>query len=211
MNIEELTKKFGIALTGGVATGKSTIAAMIKSMGYEVFDADQLTREAVEPKSLALAKIVDVFGGRVLRQDGSLDRALLRNIVFDDPERRKQLEQILHPIIEQLLAKHLREKKLDQSAKPWFYEASLIFETGRQNRFRQVWVTYCGRENQIKRLMKRDGVDRSLAEKMMAAQMPSKKKIELAHFAIDTRASVVTIESKIKNALSVLTESMELE
>ena len=204
--LDEYIKKYGVGLTGGVASGKSTVAKVLKSLGKKVFDADQLSREAVAPKSVALAQIVGEFGGSVLKLDGSLDRKMMRSLVFENPEKRKLLESIVHPAIHLLLEKKLKDERLDQSKDVWFYEASLIYETNRHSKFRQVWVAFCDMEVQIKRLMARDGIDRSLALAIVGSQMPAKRKAELADCVIDTRGSINLLESKIKVALSQLNQ-----
>ena len=204
MVIDEFIKRYGIGLTGGVASGKSTIASILRRMGKVVFDADQLSREVVSSGSSALAQIVDVFGGKVLKQDGSLDRSAMRSLVFNSPEKRRQLEGIIHPAVHDRLVQRIREKGLEELKDFWFYEASLIFENARQQKFKEVWVAYCEPETQIKRLMARDGIERELALKIIESQMPARKKRELADFVIETKGSIESVEMKVKNALMEL-------
>jgi dephospho-CoA kinase len=204
MNTSELCKKWGIGLTGGIACGKTTVARILADKGFLVIDADQLAREAVEPNTKGLAKIVETFGGAILNENGTLNRRLLGETIFSDPEKRQKLEKITHPIIRDLLTAKLQERGLFQNPRFWFYEASLLYETGRNQDFRLIWCVYCPQQLQIARLKTRDNRDREMAEKIIASQLPAQEKANRADVVIDTSSPIDELEAKIRHALNQL-------
>jgi dephospho-CoA kinase len=204
LNSAELCKKWGIGLTGGIACGKSTVASLLKGKGFPVIDADQLSRDAVAPNTRGLAKIVEVYGGSVLSENGTLNRKALGDIVFSDPTKRKELEKILHPIVRDLLTQRLQQLGLFDQPRFWFYEASLLFEVQRDQDFRQVWVVYCPESVQVQRLKQRDGRDRVIADRIIASQLPAKEKAERGDLVIDTSSPIEELDAKIRHALNQL-------
>lgn len=206
MDFANLKKQFGIGLTGGVATGKSTAARIIREAGYVVVDADQLSRQAVEPGTEGLAAVVREFGNEVLDESGALDRARLRRRVFSDPASRKKLEGILHPRIAQLSEQALEREGLFANPRFWFYEAALLFETGGAVGFHSVWVTYCPYATQIERLQARNNLSRKEAQQIVDQQMPAEEKRARANFVIDTSAPVEAWRQDLEWALASLGE-----
>ncbi len=202
MDYSDFVKRFGIGLTGNIATGKSTVAGMIRNQGYTVIDADILARQAVAPQSPALIKIVTRFGTDVLLSDGNLDRKKLGAIVFADSQKKHDLEQIMHPAIHELLEQKLKELGLLAQPKVWFYEASLLVETERHRNFRSVWCTYCSAAEQLRRLMKRDRIDEEQAKKIIANQLSMDKKLQVADVKINTEVSDIDLEQIVKAALA---------
>jgi dephospho-CoA kinase len=200
----EFVKRFGVGLTGNIATGKSTVANIIRSQGYTVIDADQLSRKAVEKKSPALARIVEKFGASVLLPDGSLDRKKLGTLIFGDVEKKKILEQIMHPAIAEQLQQQIKDLGLIGQHKAWFYEASLLFETNSQHKFRAIWCTYCSEREQLRRLVARDQLAKDFAQSIMASQMPSKQKMQLADVVFHTEVPMQELVQKVKIALEEL-------
>jgi dephospho-CoA kinase len=173
-----------IGLTGGIATGKSSIARFFRDKGAMVIDADQLSREAVEPGSRGLAEVVAVFGKGVLAPDGRLDRKRLGALVFSDSHKRCQLEGILHPEI-----KRLAEERIACAAetghKVVLYMAPLLIEAGATDRVDEVWVVTVRPEVQLERLMLRDGVSRDEAQRIIDSQMPLAEKEKQGRVVID--------------------------
>lgn len=173
-----------IGLTGGIATGKSSVALFFKERGIPVIDADQLARKAVLPGSPALEKIVSLFGQEVLTHDGMLDRKLLSILIFSDPEKRRQLEDIIHPEI-----RRLSEELISQAAaaghQRLIYMAPLLIEAGVTDRVHTVWVVTVRPEIQLQRLMRREGITGEEAEKMIASQMPLSEKERYGSVIID--------------------------
>jgi len=185
-----------IGLTGGIASGKSSVAALLERLGAAVVDADRLAREVVEPGEEALARIVDCFGAGVLNGDGTLNRAALAQIVFADPAARRTLEGITHPAIrrraEERLAR-LREAGVETA----FYMAPLLFEAGTAANFSEIWVVYLDPETQLQRLMARDGLDREGAQARIASQMPMDEKKRLGRLVIDNGGSLEDLEAQV--------------
>jgi dephospho-CoA kinase len=201
MNIEEALKQWGIALTGGIACGKSTIASIIRQQGYIVLDADAISRAVVEPGTEGLAAVVKNFGPTILNSDGSMNRQVMRELVFQDPIRRQQLEAIIHPRLQSETQKTLEMKGFFDNPAIWFYEASLIYERKRADDFKAVWVAYCPVEIQIMRVMDRDRCTRDMAEAIIAAQMPAQDKAALADKVIHTDCSFTELEQRVREAL----------
>jgi len=128
-----------IGLTGGIATGKTTVARLLENLGADVIDADQLAREVVEPGSPVLRKICMLFGHQVLLPDGSLNRQAMRGKIFSDPEKRRELEKILHPAIRECAIRRL-EKAQENGVAVAIYMAPLLIEAGAVDRVDEIWV-----------------------------------------------------------------------
>jgi dephospho-CoA kinase len=176
-------------LTGGIASGKSTVSRQLAGLGCQLIDADVLAREVVAPGEPALAAIVEAFGREVLQPDGTLDRARVAAAIFADPARRKRLEAITHPAIGAR-----RQVKLDQLAAGGFdgivvQDAALLIEVGGHASVDRLVVVYADPAVQRERLMRRDGLDRAEAERRIASQMPLAEKAALAHYVIDNSDS----------------------
>lgn len=155
-----------VAVTGGIASGKSAVCSAFQALGRSVLDADEVARELVEPGQLALAEIVERFGGDVLQQDGRLDRAGLRARVFADPAARRQLESILHPRIRQTL-----RQRAAAAAGPYSLVAvPLLVESQDYGWVSRVLLVDVPESMQLSRVMRRDGVDATQARAVLAAQ-----------------------------------------
>jgi dephospho-CoA kinase len=179
-----------LGITGNIASGKSTVSKELARRGALVLDADQLAREVVEMGSPALKKLVEVFGPEILRKNGCLDRDRLGRIVFADTEAREKLNRIIHPAIAKLSIERLKELKKRADVPLVVYEAPLLFEVGAETRVDKVLVVKIDPEEQLKRLMARDGSDEAAAQQRIAAQMPQQKKLERADFVINNSGSV---------------------
>ncbi len=201
MSFIEICKKYGIGLTGGIATGKTTVADILVSLDYRVFDADKISREVVEPGTSTLAQIVQNFGGTILNNDGTLNRKKMRELIFSDSKKRRLLETIVHPAISDRLEKILRKEGIFSSQRFWFYEAALLVETKSYLQFNSLWVTTCDQETQIGRLIKRDNITRADALKIIQTQASNEERLKLASFVLDTGQSVPTLTQKIKAAM----------
>ena len=203
--IASLLKSHGIALTGGVATGKSTVAAMIAAAGIPVIDADQLAREVVAPNTAGLRAIAAEFGCEILASDGSLDRKAMAALVFADPEKRRRLEAITHPLIQEALAARLFGLGLVDHPAPFVYEAALIVELGRDREFAEMWVTWCPRPLQLSRLQARSGLTAEAANQLIASQMAATAKAARATKVIDTSGDLSAVRTQVDGLLSGLT------
>src|SRR6185369_10389421 len=146
-----------IGLTGGIATGKNSVARFFAERGIPVIDADQLAREAVQPGSPALEQVIALFGRELLAHDGSLNRKRLGALIFSDPEKRRRIEGILHPEIRKI-AEGLIAQAASSGHRRLIYMAPLLIEAGATDRVDEIWVVTVRPEIQLERLMRRDGV-----------------------------------------------------
>ncbi|MEM1418471.1 MAG: dephospho-CoA kinase [Myxococcota bacterium] len=172
-------RKAIVGLTGGIASGKSTVAARLRERGIPVVDADALAREVVAPGTPGLAAVVEAFGEDVLAEDGSLDRKALGARVFADVAARKRLEAITHPRI--AAAAQARLQELQGSDAPYLaYEAALLVENGLHRAFQELVVVAAEEATQLARVMARDGLVEDAARARLAAQLPLAEKIAVA-------------------------------
>ena len=189
-----------IGLTGGIASGKSTVADILRRLGAAVVNADVLAREVVEPGQDAWQEIVNTFGAEVLQADKRLDRQRLRKIIFDDPDARKKLEAIIHPRVRALAEKRIRENAAAGYAVV-VYEVPLLFEGNIHHWVRPVILVACAPETQIKRLGQRDQVNESDAQKHIAAQMSLAEKRKLADYTIENDGTLEDLERQVREVL----------
>jgi dephospho-CoA kinase len=197
-----------VGLTGGIATGKSTVTGMLASPSVRVVDADALAREVVEPGTPAHARIIAEFGKGVLQPDGRLDRARLGEIVFPDPDRRKRLEAITHPAIrarfEQIMA-DLERQGFDGIL---IWDAALLVESGGHNKMDKVVVVTTDPATQLARLMARDGSTEEAARARTASQMPLAVKARVADYVIDNSGSREETEARVREVYRALLEDL---
>lgn len=173
-----------IGLTGGIATGKSTVARFFTDRGIPVIDADQLARDAVQPGSPALKQIVATFGREILTSDGALDRKRLGSLIFSDSDKRSQLERILHPAIRKLAEARIRQAAA-AGHKRLIYMAPLLIEAGATDRVDDIWVVTVRPEVQLERVMQRDNISRKQALQIIGSQMPLAEKERYGSVVID--------------------------
>jgi dephospho-CoA kinase len=174
-----------VGLTGGVATGKSTVARMFKQCGAVVIDADLLARDVVKPGKPAWRAIVTLFGKTVLNPDRSLDRQALGSIVFRNRTKRRLLERIIHPRVAREQQRFVRRVAKRKPHAVVIYEVPLLFEAGVDKRVDTIIVVTADRNTQIARLTKRNGLSRAEAIRRIQAQMSLSKKVRLADIVID--------------------------
>ena len=186
-----------IGLTGGIATGKSTVAAMLARRGAAVVDADRIAREVVEPGTAGLEAVVGAFGPEVVTASGGLDRARLAGIVFADAESRHHLEALTHPLILARIADQVADLVL--SAPPLIaVDVPLLFEGGRQSDFPGgVLLVYADAPTQLRRLRERDGLGDEAGRQRLAAQLSIEQKSELATWVIDNGGSRADTEAAV--------------
>jgi dephospho-CoA kinase len=189
-----------VGLTGGIASGKSTVAKILQSLGAAIVNADDLAREVVEPGHEAWKEIVASFGTDILQSDQTLDRQKLRTLIFNQPEARKRLESIIHPRV-----RALAEERIRQYAAAGYpvviYEVPLLFEGNLQEWLRPVILVACDVETQTARLQKRDHLTAADAEKHIAAQMSLKDKRRLADYVIENNDSLEDLERQTRQIL----------
>lgn len=173
-----------VALTGGIATGKSFCLGVFATLGAATIDADILAREAVAPGSPGLAKVLGRFGPGVLRGDGTLDRAALGSVVFADRAARADLEAIIHPEVYRRIGEWYAN--LPAGTRVAIADIPLLFETGHQHQFERVIVCACAPAEQIRRIMVRDKLSAPEARARLAAQWPIEEKVARADYVIRT-------------------------
>ncbi len=197
-------------LTGGIASGKSTVSAQLRRMGVPVVDADQLARDVVQPGTYGLAKIVETFGPSVLDESGALDRKRMAALVFSDPAARKELNAIVHPAIGEASALALSAHAA--AGEPLVcYDAALLVEGGRHEMMRPLVVVTAPEEAQIERSMARDGATREEVEARIAAQMPLWKKVEAADFLIENDAGLEELAARTIEALQAVCARLHVD
>lgn len=174
-----------VGLTGGVATGKSTVAAMFKRCGATVIDADELARTVVAPGRPAWREIVKKFGRDILNTDRSINRQAVGAIVFCNKAKRRQLEQIIHPRVAREQSRLTRAAAKKDPHAVVIYDVPLLFEAGIDQRVDTTIVVIADRETQIARLRKRNGLTRPEALRRINSQMPLAKKVARADYVLD--------------------------
>ena len=194
-----------LGITGGIATGKSSVAKIFRELGAAVLSADELAREVVAPGSPLLARLAERFGATVLREDGGLDRPALAAIIFADPQARRDLDGLMHPAIATLAETRLRE--LAARSPLGVYEAPLLFEAGAEGRVDAVLVVTADDETQLRRLMARDGVDEGAARARIAAQMPLAEKVRRSDYVIDNSQGPEAAEQAVRELFTRLREA----
>lgn len=195
-----MNKVYG--LTGGIASGKSTVAGMLRARGLTVIDADQIARDVVAPGTPGLDAVIDRFGGRFLGPDG-LDRAALSELVFTDPAARRDLDAILHPLIAAESARRIG-RALQESDGPVFYDAALLVESGLAGTFAGLVVVACSEQTQVDRIARRDGVDEDTARRRIAAQLPLADKIAVADRVLWNDGSIGELEQQVASLVREL-------
>ncbi|GAA3401551.1 dephospho-CoA kinase [Paenibacillus hodogayensis] len=186
-----------IGLTGGIACGKSTVAAMLVRRGALLIDADLIAREVVLPGAPALALVAERFGSSVLSEDGSLNRKALGDVVFKDEKARKDLEALLHPRIRALMRERMEETHSSAPDKLVIVDVPLLFESKLAFMFDSTLLVYIPRELQLSRLQSRDGLTSEQAESRLAAQMPIEEKKRLADEVIDNSGTIADTERQV--------------
>ncbi len=177
-----------VAVTGGAASGKTSVCNRLKERGLKVISSDEMAREVVVPGSTTLKKIVSFFGEKVLLPDGTLNRKMLRRIITDDTASRLTLERFLHREISELIQKKVACAG-NEGCRVVVIEVPLLFELDMQERFDRVVVVSAGRELRVKRLMERDNTSRDAAEGLINVQMPDEEKIKRADFVVYNEGS----------------------
>ena len=184
---------FLVGLTGGIASGKSTVAAMLSKFDNEIIDADEIAREVELPGTVGLSKVVAEFGPQILEEDGSLSRATLAKLVFEDPEKRLALEGILHPLIRARTLERISQSKSDIV----IYIVPLLVEAKVDYPFDLVVTIEAGSENQIKRLVENRGMSTEDATARIAAQATEPERVARADKRIDGALSLTDLESEV--------------
>lgn len=188
-----------IGLTGNIASGKSAVSEILRSLGAAVIDADKVAREVVEPGMPGWQQIISCFGRDVLRADDTLDREKLGRRVFADPEELGKLNAITHPLIFAMIQARLTQLASADNVKAALIDAPLLIETGLHRTVDELWVVAVEPDIQLKRVMERDHLTREEALARIAAQMPQMDKRQLADIVIENNGTLQQLRVSVEN------------
>lgn len=188
---------YRIGLTGGIASGKSTVVQMLRRLGASVVDCDVLARKAAEPGSEGLAAVAAAFGPKALRSDGSMDRAYVGSIVFADASKKAELEGILFPFIYKAIDEEMARIERDEHQTVVFLDMPLLFEIEYQAYVDEVWLVYVDRPTQLARLMERNHFTEQEALSRMDAQLPAEEKISRSRVIIDNMGTLAQTKEQV--------------
>ena len=183
--------KYAIALTGGIATGKSTVCNILKLYGFSIIDADKIAHKVLEEQK----KTISTLFGKEYIKDNKVDRKKLAKLIFSNKEAKKSLEKLLHPLIKERITKE--SIKLEKYQVPYIMDIPLFFET-KNYPIKRVMVVYAPKEIQLKRLMKREGLDEVKAKKRISSQIDIEEKKKLATFIIDNSKDLKHLQKEIE-------------
>lgn len=198
-----------IVVTGGIASGKTTVAQMLAELGGEIISADGLAREVLQSGSPGWREVVAIWGPEILTPAGEINRAALGRKVFADENERRRLEAITHPKIYALMEERLTTAR--RRAPFVVLEIPLYFETGRVTPASEVWVVYVDRATQLSRMMERSGLSQEEAETRLKAQWPLERKRALADRVIDNSDGLEATRHQVRQALTLLLERQGLK
>ncbi len=175
-----------IGLTGGIGSGKSTVAEMLKELGAKIIDADQIAREVVEPGEPLLAMIAAEFGKDCLTEQGRLNRQFLASVIFNDEDKRKTLNRLIHPVIKKSIENKIKKIKATDQQAIIVLEAPLLVEAKMTSMVDEVWVTELDPRLQLNRVIKRDGITQTDALRRMKSQISPSERRAFAKVILDT-------------------------
>lgn len=192
-----------IGLTGGIGSGKSTVAAIFREAGIPVLDADRIVHDVYAPGTAAHSAIVRDFGDKILGSDGTIDRKILGVQIFHNPDKRMRLERITHPEVEKKMREFVETcRKRRRSL--CIIEAALIFEKNRGDLFDKVITVWAEKDSRVERLMKRDGLSAEEILSRIDAQLPLEEKVKMGDFAIDNSGSLEDTRKQVRALIDAL-------
>jgi len=194
-----------IGLTGGIASGKSTVSRMLESLGCIIIDADIIARKVVEPGTTVLKKIVQQFGDSILKKDGTLNRKALGNIVFNDTAKLKVLNDITHPEIKKMILKEIDKIRKEKNDSIVVVDAAVLIESGMDELVDEVWLVYVDYPTQLRRLMKRDFITEAQAHARIKSQMTLEEKIKRSDKIIDNTKDIEFTRQQVNKILNSIT------
>lgn len=191
-----------VGITGLIASGKSTLSSYLKYQGYKIVDADAISRDITKKDRIGYAKVIEEFGRDILSSNGEIDRAKLSNIVFNDKNALKKLNDTLHPLIFQEIDRQLDSYK---DEKILFLDAPLLFEAKLDKKCDEIILVVCDEEVQISRIQKRDNKDYDSAKKIIDSQIAKEFKIEKSDYIIDNNCEIERFYFKVDLIMRILT------
>jgi len=192
-----------LGLTGGIASGKSVVAAVLRELGFPVLDADSISHKLMEPGQTAHDEILQSFGADLADSSGQIDRHKLAAIVFSDPAKLARLNAILHPRVDQIIFRQLEDWQKSAAHPAAFVEAALLIEAGMATRLDGLVVTWCTLEQQLERLRAR-GMSETEARRRIAAQLPLEEKLKRATYTVDCSGTLDETRGQVQDLASNL-------
>ena len=192
-----------IAVTGGIGAGKSTVTDYLISKGYTVIDADKMSREMTGPGGKAMPYILEHFGPDFINQDGSLNRAAMRDLVFQEPKYKSILEEGTTKVVLEDIEK-IKQEKAESGEKALFFDIPLLFETHQEGNYDQVWVVTADYEIRKERVMSRDSIEPSIIDLIMDSQSEEERKVKSADLVFYNNGTIRELEEAVDRALASL-------
>ncbi|MBR0207151.1 MAG: dephospho-CoA kinase [Clostridia bacterium] len=198
-----------IGLTGGIASGKSTVAGLFRAWGAFVADADRISRHALDPGTACYDRTVTAFGRDILRQDGTVDRKKVASIVFSDPQALAILNGIIHPYVHEVILKESEKAFLQSPRRLIVWDVPLLFEAGYEAEVAGVVVVTARQSLRIQRIVERDGSTKAAALRRIRSQMPDREKVRRADIVIRNNGSREELEQRTREVFDELMETMD--
>jgi dephospho-CoA kinase len=200
-----------VALTGGIACGKSVIGRLLLEKGCFVHSADSAARELMSPGTKVWRAVADHFGPGVLREDGTIDRAKLGAIIFSDDKERAFLNGLVHPLVLERIKEIVARLEKERRHTIFVSEAALVVEAGFARVYDKIIVAHCGRDVQVRRLMERDGIGRGEALNKVRSQLGQEEKLKHADYTIDTSGTLAETIEQTERVYAQLVQDSELK
>lgn len=188
-----------IGLTGGIASGKTTVASILKEFGAEIIDADKVAREVVEPGKKAWIEIKSAFGDNAILPNGNINRKYLADLIFNNPQMRKVLNSIVHPKVINEINNKIDYYRQKGDTKVVVLDVPLLLETGMESMVDEVWVVAVDEETQINRMLKRDKISVEEAKNRIKSQMPLKEKLKRGDKIIEGDLTLPSLKNKLQH------------
>ena len=188
-------------MTGGIATGKSTVLSFIAEAGFSVFRSDDLGKVILSPGNEGYKRAVEAFGVKILDSNGAIDRKKLASLMHSDLTVKKTLESIVRPLVEPMLFLELTRTGISESPRPWFFEAAFLYQTGAWKKYRQIWLISCRRTTQLVRLMHRDALSKEDATRRILAHDESRAEFRPAGQVIYTDGTLADVRRMVQTVL----------
>ncbi len=198
-----------VGLTGGIASGKTTVARLFRTWGAYVADADEISRHALDPGTECYEKTLYAFGRDILRSDGTVDRKKVASIVFSDPKALSLLNGIIHPFVRETIRRDTEQIYRETPGRLIVWDVPLLFETGYEKEVAKTVVVTARQSLRIQRIVERDGSTKAAALRRIRAQMPDREKIKRADIVIRNNGSLLELEQRTRIVFDELLETVD--
>lgn len=197
-----------IGLTGGIGAGKTTVSGYFSALGVPVVCADEIARDALQKEGACYRRVIETFGEAVLCGDGTIDRKKLADIVFSNEEKRRMLNDIVHPYVRETMFDQANAMQAKNGSGIVLFDVPLLFESGMDKDMDANILVVCNEETRIRRIMERDGMTRASAEARIRSQMPEDEKQPLTDFILENHSTQSNLEKQVEALYKKLTESV---